>query len=297
MASWGIETSSGGYSGFLDAGRPNEVVLGKARVNYNANPIWTNTYYGCNWPIEYNGQYHVPVAVTIKKTFPGQYYLTGYPRQSYFKTFKDCTLVVGDSAGRSVGYYGGDNHSQVVTPCGYSKAIWSEDANNIYVKYFGVYSGTESSWRSSSRMSGTLYVMLVGQLPSDNIQELPEYGIQMLSTGGDTTFNSNYEPSNPRYFVGRPPFDLNNSRAKLSFKGDMGGGTKMTTPSPIAYCHSGGSQVHYNKVYPCFSSDGRRMGTRTQGWATGDSPGPGNARGAIMGSSEIMRIWQVSDYF
>ncbi len=299
MPTFGISTAYG-FEGFLDSSRPNEIVLAKGSASYNAAPIFSNTTYGCSWPIEYNGNYHVPVTVTLTKSIPGEYYLGSFPSRPYFYNFNNCSLVAGDSAGRSVGYYGGANHPNVVTPCGYSKALWSETATHITVKYFGIWSGTESSWRSSAHMSGTVYVMLVGQLPIASKQAIPKHGILMYgATGSSINFNSNYEPSNPKHFIARPNYNLNNFRTNTAFHGNMDGGVKMTTIAPVAQCHAGGSQNHYHKVWPCFSSDGRRIGTRTQGWAAAElsAPPSWNARTDIMTSSQIMRVWNVSDYF
>ncbi len=299
MPTFGISTAYG-FEGFLDAGRPNEIVLAKGVASYSAAPVHTDTYYGCNWPVEYNGNYHVPVTVTLTKTFPGEYYLGSFPSNPSFYNFQNCSLIAGDSAGRSVGYYGGANNSSVPTPCGYGRAIWHENHNHITVSYFGVWSGTEGAWRSSAHMSGTLYVMLIGKLPIASKQIIPKQGILMYgTTGSSINFNSGYEPSNPRHFIGRPSYNLNNFRTNTPFHGNMGGGVKMTTIAPIAQCHAGASQNHYHKVWPCFSADGRRIGTRTQGWAAAElsAPPSWNARTSIMPSNALLRVWNVADYF
>ncbi|CAH6958035.1 conserved hypothetical protein [Vibrio chagasii] len=294
--SWGIATA-GGLERFVSADTPNEVVWAIGQMDFNAAPVWDNTWDGnCNIGITDTGQYHVPVVVTLQKHF--SFDMTeAIPGHPYGNWFKDCQFVAGASGGHSVGHYGGRS-GQNFAPCGYPEALWTETATQIIIRYVGVYSGAETSWRVAGNMQGTVYCMLVGKLPDTSIQQIPTHGINLYGANENIiNFNSNYMPSNPKHFPVRPNFNLDNFRTNPGYTGDMDGGIKMTVVSPIAMC-SANSQNRFAEVYPCFSADGRRIGARTQGWAAAVGQPAGRSPFAIMAdASSTLRVWNASDYF
>ncbi|USD68144.1 hypothetical protein [Vibrio sp. SCSIO 43136] len=287
---YGIATSKG-LGNFIDSDSKNEIVLAIGKMDYSMAPVYQSNFKNC-----YSGYlYHAPVVMKLEKLVPGTRLKNSWRAAS---PFIDAYLVVGDSKGHPVGWYGDTTTSQI-RPDGWPASQWTEDETSLTIKYLMVGSSSENSWNSSAHMSGTVYAMLIGRLPEQQVQ--PEYGLQLYGSDGQTVnFNSHYMPSNPRYMLPLPSYNINDYRQLQGFETGLTAGAKMVSGEQIArsgVIRSSSSFMNGNH-YMAFSEDGTRYGARPIGWPSLMSRRFNTPFDIHPDkTTPIVRVWSVDDYF
>lgn len=168
---------------------------------------------------------------------------------------------------------------------------WSETDTTITIKNLYIPPCKDQSLSASS-ISGTAYVILIGQLPENYDQS--DYGLRMWGANGDLTFDSALMPANARHVIAQPTAGLYPYNSPTALAGELPIGPKMAVSGWLAQGKS--SNGMFCNMGLQFSSDGVRYGLRPSGppwqtlWQT--HYGMYNLTGG-----ETIRVFHVADYF
>ncbi|MBL4297856.1 hypothetical protein H8F06_21490 [Vibrio fluvialis] len=168
---------------------------------------------------------------------------------------------------------------------------WSETDTSITIKNLYIPPCKDQSLTASS-ISGTAYVILIGQLPEN--YNKADYGLQMWGSGGQLAFDSSLMPANARHLITQPTAGLYPYNSPATLSGGLPTGPKMAVATWLAQGKS--SNNYFCNMGLQFSSDGVRYGLRPNGppwtnpWQT--HYGMYNLTGG-----ETIRVFHAEDYF
>lgn len=178
------------------------------------------------------------------------------------------------------------------SPWATSFGNWSETATTITIRNLYIPPGKDNSLTASS-ISGTAYVLLIGQLPSN--YDKVKHGIRMWGPGGGVTFDSSLMPANARHLITQPtaglyPYDAVTS---LSY-GGLPAGVKMAVATWLAQGKS--SNGYFCNMGLQFSSNGATYGLRPMGppWT---NPWQSHYGMYNQTGGATIRVFYASDYF
>ena len=277
---YGIQTSNNFESLYL-SGLSQEVVLARGEVNFNTtvhHQTGTNESTNVSPGLAY-------ISITLEK------YAIGMPMLKSgvggHHTFADGVYMIGGSTRGSTPMII-DGRAEWS-----SKRHWSETATTITINYLVLPPAMDNSL-SSNRISGTVYVLLVGKLPEN--YNKTDYGIRMYNTSNKVTFDSALMPITPKYVVDRPTnFDNYQSASPLNL-GNFPAGVKLTVCSWLGQGRCP-NPLRFINMTVQFNSIGTKYGIRPNGFAWGNPWQSHFGSHLINQASNKIRVFEASDYF
>lgn len=225
----GLSTSSGGWTGFINSDIPIPVCVAKGEVVFNAQ---IKDRYGRHSNSKYGGVGDIG-SVNISKYFNIPLFVNQPTPWGNEKAWNPELMVFYyTSTGDAVHLFWGQpwvdggkyiRVNETATNCTVSNNFWLTTTPN-----------------SGANKSGTFRVLVFASLPSGS--QLPDYGLQMKGSSGQTTYNSNYMPLLIRGLSNPPDFDPNNPWRHPVATG-VGGVNNSRKPATIADVYLGSSNT------------------------------------------------------
>lgn len=279
MGVYGLETRNN-FSGFMDSNLPAEFVLAAGFVDFNSlvyNHLGNNTS-SSTAP----GYTYVPITLT---KYAKGLQMIGTDPDGYHTLASSVYMVAGTSRGSIPMHIDGRAEWS-------SKKHWSENYDSITINYLVIPPGIDGSL-AAGRISGRVYVLLVGELP--DVYDKVDYGLRLFSSEQDITFDSALMPSNARHIIHPPSEGYYPYSTPSSLNvGDFPEGVKLAPCSILGQGRA--SSNYFVNMSIQFNSMGTKCGLRPNGFAW-TNPWQSHYGPHCLTSSESLRIFYASDYF
>lgn len=276
--SYGIEVNNH-FSGLLDSNYGAECVLAAGSVTFTNAVVRDRFGNNGSTAVEPGAAL---VAITLQKFAIGMTMIGSFNGQHTLAN--SVTMVAGTDRGVVPGTVDS-------APWATSFGNWSETSTTITIRNLYIPPCKDQALTASS-ISGTAYVILIGQLPSNYNKS--NYGIQMWSNTGKLSFDSSLMPANARHLIAQPTAGTYPYNSPAALSGSLPQGIKMAVSTWLAQGKS--STNYFCNMGLQFSSDGVRYGLRPSGppWT---NPWQSHYGMYNLTGGQTIRVFHAEDYF